>query len=478
MLFNSVEFLLFFPVLFLLYFAVPQKWRTLLLLLSSYYFYMCWKAEYVILIAASTAVDYFAGLRMSRLPGKKGRGKFLLLSLAVNLGLLFAFKYVDFFTDSFRSLLEQFDVFCEIPAFDLLLPVGISFYTFQTLSYSIDIYRGRTKPERNPVVFALYVSFWPQLVSGPIERSGDLIPQLRRFEGFDYARVRSGLLRMLIGFFKKLVIADRLAVYVEAVYGDPGAFGGGAMLLATYFFAFQVYCDFSGYCDIAIGAARVMGIRLTENFRTPYFSRSLVEFWRRWHITLASWFRDYVYISLGGSRVVRWRWRFNLVATFLLSGLWHGAGWNFVLWGAFNGVLLAIGTWIGPMAAGLPLPAGFRRVPWLQVLGTFHLVIFGYMIFRAESVGDAALMFERVFCGLFAAGAWSMPLPGGVPDLVVSVVVTAALVLLDFAARGGTIEDLVLRRPWWARWPFYVALVLLLLWFGVFTENRFIYYQF
>ena len=472
MLFNSVEFLLFFPVLFVLYFSVPRSWRTALLLASSYYFYMCWKAEYVLLILASTAVDYFAGIRMSRIPERKGRRKYLILSLVVNLGLLFAFKYLEFFTDEFRGLLERFDIFCDMPAFDLLLPVGISFYTFQTLSYSIDIYRGETRPERNPLVFALYVSFWPQLVSGPIERSRDLIPQLRSFAAFDYERVRSGLFRMLLGFFKKVVIADRLALYVDAVYGEPGAFGGGAMLLATYFFAFQVYCDFSGYCDIAIGAARVMGIRLTENFRTPYFSRSIGEFWRRWHITLATWFRDYVYISLGGRRTIKWRWQFNIVATFLLSGLWHGAGWNFVLWGAFNGLLLVAGVWIGPLFRGL------RRLTWLQILLTFHLVNAGYMIFRSESVADCLFMFESIFCNLFAAGAWAMPLPGGAVDLAVSVVLIAVLLTMDFLTRKGSVEDAVLRKPWCVRWTFYTTLVLLVLWFGVFTENRFIYYQF
>jgi alginate O-acetyltransferase complex protein AlgI len=339
MFFNSLEFVIFFPLVVFAYFALPYKWRWSLLLLASYYFYMCWRPEYIILIIASTLIDYFAGLRMGQV-NKKKRKKYLILSLCTNLGLLFAFKYFNFFNNSLQATFNQFNLFYNVPAFSVLLPVGISFYTFQTLSYSIDVYRGDREPERHLGIFALYVAFFPQLVAGPIERSTHLLPQFYEKHNVDYVRITNGLKLMTWGFFKKLVIADRLAIYVNQVYNAPGDFHGAHIWIATYFFAIQIFCDFSGYSDIAIGAAEIMGYRFMKNFRRPYLAQSIAEFWKRWHISLSTWFRDYLYIPLGGNRVGKWRWYYNLFVVFMVSGLWHGANWTFVVWGALHGLYL------------------------------------------------------------------------------------------------------------------------------------------
>ncbi len=341
-LFNSIQFVFFFPLVVAMYFTTPQRWRWLLLLGASYYFYAAWRPEYVVLIFASTVVDYLCGRGMGRFRRARVRKLLLSLSVGTNLGFLFAFKYLSFFNESIRAAFDQFNIFYGVPAFDILLPVGISFYTFQSLSYTIDVYRERTPPEKHFGIFALYVSFFPQLVAGPIERSYRLLPQFYAHQRFDPDRVVSGLRLMLWGFFLKIVVADRLALFVNEVYADPGAYSGSALLLGTYFFAFQIFADFAGYSCIAIGAAGVMGYDLMENFRRPYFAASIREFWGRWHISLSTWFRDYLYIPLGGNRVSRWRWYVNLFAVFVISGLWHGAAWTFVVWGALHGAYLVV----------------------------------------------------------------------------------------------------------------------------------------
>ncbi|MEO0581018.1 MAG: MBOAT family O-acyltransferase [Bacteroidota bacterium] len=396
MLFNSLDFLIFFPVIVGLYFALSPKYRWVLLLGASYYFYMCWKAEYIILIVFSTLVDYFAARQMVRIQEKKKRRLFLYLSLLSNLGLLFFFKYWNFFSGETRALLDSWNIMADVPTFQLLLPVGISFYTFQTLSYTIDVYNGKLEPEKNLGRFALYVSFFPQLVAGPIERATHLLPQLRQTFDFDYQRVVSGLQQMLWGFFKKVVIADRLAVYVNEIYASPGDENGLALLLATYFFAFQIYCDFSGYSDIAIGAARVMGYDLMENFRTPYLSKSIREFWSRWHISLSTWFRDYLYIPLGGNRVPQVRWFLNLFIVFVVSGFWHGANWTFLIWGALHGsYLVAEILWKRlPFAQFRGMPPQFKSI--LAIGTTFHLTLLAWVFFRANSLEDAITVIRSV----------------------------------------------------------------------------------
>ena len=321
MLFNSLHYLIFLPIVVGLYYLFPHKWRWALLLAASYYFYMCWKAEYAILLVISTGVAYFAGLGISGTGDVRRRKIYLWSCLAILLTILFTFKYFNFVNASLRSLFAHFQVPLQIPYLDLLLPIGISFYTFQKISYVVDVYYGRVKAEKHFGIFAVYSCFFPQLVAGPIERAQHLLHQFYERHEFSYERATSGLMLILWGFFKKVVVADRVAILVKAVYSDPHSYSGLPLVVATGFFAFQIYCDFSGYTDIAIGSARLLGFDLMANFRQPYFSKSIPEFWRRWHISLSTWFKDYLYIPLGGNRVVKWRWYYNLFITFFISGL-------------------------------------------------------------------------------------------------------------------------------------------------------------
>ncbi len=365
-----------------------------MLLLASYYFYMCWKVEYILLILFSTIVDYSVAIKMSESLHKKVRKRWLYLSLGVNLGILFLFKYFNLFNDAVQAAFNKFNLFYDIPTFELLLPVGISFYTFQTLAYTIDVYNGKLKPERNLFNFALYVSFFPQLVAGPIERASRLLPQFQKTYQYNYIRVVGGLQQMLWGFFKKLVIADRLAPLVNEIYNAPTEVSGITLLTATYLFAFQIYCDFSGYSDIAIGSARVMGYDLMDNFKVPYLSKSIREFWQRWHISLSTWFRDYVYIPLGGNRVKVYRWYLNLLIVFMVSGLWHGANWTFLIWGALHGIYLIIEILLNK------LPPILKRFPkikhWFLIGITFHLVLLAWIFFRANTVNDAFYILKQI----------------------------------------------------------------------------------
>lgn len=480
MLFNSLEFAAFFVVVVMVYFAIPHRFRWMMLLASSYYFYMCWKPEYVFLIMFSTLVDYLVGLRMSILDEKKRRRKYLLLSLTCNLGLLFFFKYFNFLNQSMNEALQAFNIFYDAPVFHVLLPVGISFYTFQTLSYTIDVYQGRIPAERHLGIYALYVSFWPQLVAGPIERTGQLLPQLRRHHTFDYDRVVGGLRLMLWGLFKKVVIADQLAVYVNAVYNHVGDYQGMPLLLATFFFAIQIYCDFSGYTDIARGAAQVMGYDLMENFKRPYFAKSIREFWQRWHISLSTWFRDYVYIPLGGKRKVKWRWYNNLMITFLLSGLWHGANWTFVVWGGLHGCYLLVENLSTTFQARLanhwfPGEHGFLN-RLVRVTITMIMVCFAWIFFRANSMADAWTIIGSMFL------IQPDDLGASVIGLPAFLRVIALLLILwsvDMAERRRSIQQVVSRLPLPVRWAVYTGSVwiIALAWvFGV--QQEFIYFQF
>ncbi len=365
---------------------------------------MCWKAEYLLLILGSTVVDYVAALQMSRQSSKDKKKLYLILSLVVNLGLLFGFKYFNFFNESIRTVFNHYNLFYNVPMFNVLLPVGISFYTFQTLSYTIDVYRGKRDPEKHLGIFALYVAFFPQLVAGPIERSTRLIPQLAKKYNFDYDRVTNGLKLMLWGFFKKVVIADRIAVIVNQVYSNPNDAAGLPLLIGTYLFAFQIYCDFSGYSDIAIGAAQVFGIRLMENFRRPYFAKSIREFWQRWHISLSTWFRDYLYKSLGGNKSTNWRWYYNIMIVFLVSGLWHGASWTFVIWGGLHGLYYLFSYWTRNLRPELIRLFKLNRVPFLlkilRILFIFNIVSFGWIFFRANNLTDAIFIVTHLFTGI------------------------------------------------------------------------------
>ncbi len=487
--FNSLEYLIFFPLVVGIYFALPHRFRWALLLAASYYFYMCWKPEYVVLILVSTLIDYWAALRMGKIGERPKRRKYLIISLAANLGLLFSFKYFNFFNDSIRTLCDSVNLFYGVPTLDVLLPVGISFYTFQTLSYTIDVYRGARGPERHFGAFAVYVAFFPQLVAGPIERSTRLLPQFFREQTFEYHRVVDGLRLMLWGFFKKIVIADRLAVYVNQVYNNPGDYSGGPLILATYFFAFQIYCDFSGYSDIAIGSAKVMGFDLMQNFRRPYFAKSIAEFWRRWHISLSTWFRDYVYISLGGNRVVRWRWYYNLIVVFVLSGLWHGANWTFLVWGGLHGGYMVASN---RTAALRKRAASFFRLPdhpnlqkWLRAGITFHLVLLAWVFFRANSLSDAFLILGGMpaidFSSLaydLTTGFYRHDLARGWFDLAIAFGAIGLLLSVQVAQRRAGERPMISAQPVWLRWAVYYAAVLAIVLFGVYEHAEFIYFQF
>lgn len=478
MFFNSLHFLAFFPIVVGLYLVTPSRFRWILLLAASYYFYAAWRVEYLLLIIASTLVDYIAALAMDGTDKPKKRRLFLILSLVSNLGILFSFKYFNFFNESLRIAFATFQVPYDVPVLHVLLPVGISFYTFQTLSYTIDVYRGHRHAERHLGIFALYVAFFPQLVAGPIERSTRLLPQFLEKRGVTYERTIDGLRLMLWGFFKKLVIADRLAAYVNAVYSHPGDHSGLTIVLATYFFAFQIFCDFSGYSDIAIGSARILGYDLMENFRRPYFSKSIAEFWRRWHISLSTWFRDYLYIPLGGNRVVKWRWYYNLFIVFLISGLWHGANWTFVIWGALHGTYLIVGLATTDLRDRLFHRLGIRaRVrEWIAVAVTFHLVLFSWIFFRANSIQDVGVLVRRMF--IFGSSKVTLAVFGRY-ELLLAFCAILILEVVHLLERREHLTKLLDRQSTLVRWVLYYAFTMSILLFGVINQKQaFIYFQF
>jgi alginate O-acetyltransferase complex protein AlgI len=474
-LFNSIEYALFLPAVVTAYYLLGQAHRWKLLLAASYAFYAAWKPGYLLLIVASTLVDYWAGLRMDA-ASKKQKKVFLWASLAVNLGLLFTFKYFNFFAETFNALLGYSGTAQALPALEVLLPVGISFYTFQTLSYTIDIYRGERRAESHLGLFALYVAFFPQLVAGPIERSTRLLPQLHKEHRFSYTRSLAGLELILWGLFKKVVIADRLAVLVDAVYGNPGAHTGPMLICATVFFAFQIYCDFSGYSDIAIGSARLLGIDLMVNFRAPYFAASIGEFWQRWHISLSTWFRDYVYIPLGGSRTSKGRHLGNLLITFVVSGLWHGANWTFIVWGLLHGCWL-----VAEVLLGINDKRPTQFWPRLgRQLWVFFLANVAWVFFRAANIGDAILILRRWPQG------WGQPLresfasleqfSGG--DFLLSFLLIGTLLFVDSRTDGWRLGSWLAKKPRQARWAFYYAAAGALLLFATGGAQQFIYFQF
>ncbi len=480
MLFNSFQFIVFFPLVILLYYSLPHKWRWALLLLASYYFYMCWKVEYIFLILLSTGIDYYAGRQMGKTSDKRKRKKFLILSLFVNLGLLFGFKYFNFLNDSVRAFFDQFNIFYGVQTFKVLLPVGISFYTFQTLSYTIDIYRGRSKPERHFGRFALYVSFFPQLVAGPIERSINLLPQFRKKIEMNGERILSGLKLMLWGFFKKVVVADRIAYFSSAVFLNPEDAYGIQVLMASFMLYVQVYADLSGYTDIARGAARVMGIDLIKNFRTPLFASSLHDFWKRWHISLTTWFTDYLYIPLGGNRVVKWRWYYNIFIVFLISGLWHGANWTFVIWGALHGLFQLVEIWTQKSRQRFFDFTGLSKFPsLLKALGTatqLFLVSVSVLFFGARNISEAFLLIENFF--EYNNIYHTMMLFKRNNNYSLGFIMIVLLMLLEYLHNKYDLFGKLQQKSVLIKYPVYLAGVFAILVFGVFKEFEFIYFQF
>ena len=489
MLFNSLQFLIFFPIVVFLYYLIPFSKRWIVLLISSYYFYMCWKPEYIILIVVSTLIDYYAALHMGKHKEKSKRKKFLLLSLFSNLGLLFAFKYFNFFNNSFGELFDSFNLMYNVPSFNLLLPVGISFYTFQTLSYSIDVYRGKKEPEKHLGIFAVYVSFFPQLVAGPIERSTTLLPQFRKKISPNYNNITNGLKLMLWGFFKKIVIADRLAVAVNNVYNNVHEHTPLAFVIATFFFAIQIYCDFSGYSDIAIGSAQVMGYNLMDNFKRPYFSKNIAEFWSRWHISLSTWFKDYLYIPLGGNRASKLRVYFNLYITFLISGIWHGANWTFIIWGSLHGFYLIFGKMTYKFRKNLSNKLFKNKFYALRkysnIAITFIFVCFAWIFFRANNLSDSFFIIKNIILNIssffninvyrntfFSLGLEAYEL--GI--VIISILLLEAFHLLQ---RHQSIRYMLKNRPILIRWILYFSLILIVLLWGYSSEQtEFIYFQF
>ncbi|MCC6694639.1 MAG: MBOAT family protein [Candidatus Hydrogenedentes bacterium] len=488
MLFNSIEFVVFLPLVLVVCFSLPWRWQWVFLLAASYAFYMAWKPAYIILIIFSTAIDYWAGLALGATRDPRRRRLFLILSMSSNLGLLFTYKYLDFFLRSAGWVCDSAHLPIEIPAINLLLPVGISFYSFQSMSYTIDVFMNRQPPERSFGRFALYVTFFPQLVAGPIERSSSLLPQLRQHFGFDAERMSSGLRLILWGLFKKMVIADRLAIVADRVYDDPHAYSGPVLVIATICFAFQIYCDFSGYSDIAVGAARTLNVDLMQNFNRPYIARSIPEFWSRWHISLSTWFRDYVYIPLGGNRVSRKRQALNILAVFGLSGLWHGANWTFVVWGLLHASYYLAHQWTTQPRLWLYEVTGLNREPRtlaaLQIAATFAQVCVGWSFFRAASIEDAVYTITASFTGwreFLGPSGWEVleSQLNIAPDTLITICWPLPLLLFgEWISQKSWFNRVIHETPAWIRYPAYAALCLAIMNLGIVNESSFIYFQF
>ncbi len=467
------------PLVALLYFIIAPRFRWILLLAASYYFYMSWRAEYALLILFCTAINFFAAILIDKEKDKLKRKIILTVDLVLSFGVLFVYKYLGFVTENINSALDLFNSSINLPTFDILLPVGISFFTFQTLSYTIDVYKGTTKVERHFGIFALFVSFFPQLVAGPIERSDNLLPQFAEQKRFDIARAILGLRVILWGLFKKIVIADRLALLVNEVYNNTGEHSGAAFIAATVAFALQIYGDFSGYSDIAVGSAKIMGFNLMQNFNRPYLSKTTGEFWRRWHISLSSWFRDYVYIPLGGSRCSKARYILNNMTTFALSGLWHGAEWTFVIWGLINGVYTSISTCTKDLRKKVNERVfGDKCVVLhkiLQVAVTFMLICFSWIFFRANSLSDAIYIISHIFPLDFAGFFESI----GTYRIVSSALLALLFCIISFVSRKENALTRLFYGHRTVRYICYLVLFGLIMMFGVTgNETAFIYFQF
>ena len=485
MTFNSWEFLLFYPIVLLLYFVLPKKAKWPMLLVASYFFYMCYQAELVFLIFGTTLVSWIMSNVIERTEKSGYKKLALTVTLITSLGVLFFYKYFDFLAGTVFDIAALFGNKSDTFALNLMLPVGISFYTFQTLSYVIDVYRGEVETEKNFFFYALFVSFFPQLVAGPIERPDNLIPQLKAEHKWSNSDAAAGLKILLLGFFKKICVADLISGFVNSVYNNPAESSALGVIIATLLFAVQIYCDFAGYTDIAIGCARIMGIRLMKNFDHPYSATSIREFWSRWHISLSTWFRDYLYIPLGGNRVSYGRHLANLFIVFLVSGLWHGAAWTFVIWGALHGIYQIIGKLTIKSRNKLICKLGFseksKGVLILRQVVTFILVDVAWLMFRANSIGDAGILIKKLFVG------WNV----GVGDvlngmgltlemILLTVFSLVLLVLLDrmitYEGEGDTSSSLVKNGAF-----IYVVWAIVICWCLLLSKNMistFIYFQF
>jgi alginate O-acetyltransferase complex protein AlgI len=479
MLFNSFGFLIFFPIVTLLYYLFPHKWRWAHLLVASCVFYAAFIPVYILILFFTIIIDYVAGILIEKANDRK-RKIFLLLSIIANVGVLAVFKYYNFFIENINDLLTAVGVSAgpPLPYWDIILPIGLSFHTFQAMSYTIEVYRRHQQAERHFGIYALYVMFYPQLVAGPIERPQNLLHQFHARHVFNSDQVTRGLRLMLLGFFMKVVVADRLAIYVNSVFNNVDFHSGLSLLVGSVFFSVQIYCDFAGYSYIAIGSAEAMGIKLMTNFRRPYFSKSISEFWSRWHISLSTWFRDYVYISLGGNKVSIPRWYFNLFFVFLLSGFWHGADWKFVVWGMLNGFYLIFAIVTLKYRESVAKAIGMKKLPrlysLLQIITTFLLCVFAWIFFRANSIHDAFTIITKIFTD---TGTLFI---GDNPALIPYAVFGIALLFCIEYKHEYLAGKLLLfnNRSVYVRYLSYVLIIVCILLLGVFDGGQFIYFQF
>lgn len=494
MLFNSFPFLIFFPIVTLLYFIIPRKLRYIWLLIASYYFYMCWNVKYVVLILFSTLITWGLGLLVPRLQTKKGKLALLFSGIGANMAVLFFFKYFNFFYSNLGRVLGKVGITLAPSPFDFLLPVGISFYIFQALGYLIDVYREEIDPEKNVLRYALFVSFFPQLVAGPIERSKRLLTQMKEIETiqvWNSERIAQGLILMIWGLFQKMVIADRVAIFVDRVFNNLQGVGTVEAVLAAVGFSLQIYCDFAGYSSVAIGSAKVMGFELMENFDTPYFATSIANFWRRWHVSLSTWFRDYLYIPLGGNRKGKLRKYINLMITFLASGLWHGANWTYIVWGGLHGVYQILGDLLKPVKEKCYQVCKVNKEAesfrFGQIFVTFSLTAFAWIFFRASSMSQAVLFIKRMFTHfnpwvLFDQTLFTWGLDRIEADVLLLGIVILLLVDLIHYRKKQDIGTFLLRQNTWFTWLvaiFFVVAVLVLGEYGIdFDSKQFIYFAF
>lgn len=480
MLFNSISFAIFLPIVFALYWLLRKsfKLQNILLLIASYYFYGCWDWRFMFLLGFSTLLDYYSGIKIEEASSQNLKKIWLTISIGINLGFLGFFKYYNFFADSFAEMLNGFGLNVHPWTLQIILPVGISFYTFHGLSYIIDIYYNRIKVERNIVDYSVFVSFFPLLVAGPIERATHLLPQIKKTRVFNYSQAVDGMRQILWGLFKKMVIADNCAIYANEIFSNPESQSGSNLVLGAIFFAFQIYGDFSGYSDIALGVARLFGIELLKNFNYPYFSRDIAEFWRRWHISLSTWFRDYLYIPLGGSRGGNWMRVRNTFIIFIVSGFWHGANWTFIFWGFLNALFIMPSILLKTNRTNLEIVAQDRFFPTFRELFnmmlTFALTVFAWIFFRANSITHA---FEYIG-GIFNQSLFTFPTLR--KSALATLFLVVFLLLTEWMGRRNNygIEKLLLEKPRWVRWSFYAFVLMLIGLFLQTEESPFIYFQF
>jgi alginate O-acetyltransferase complex protein AlgI len=478
MLFNSISYAIFLPIIFILYWVINNKslkFQNILLLGASYYFYACWDWRFLFLLIFSTLLDYFTGLKMSNSQNQISKKIWFWLSISVNLGFLGVFKYYNFFSESFANALANLGLHINPWTLKVILPVGISFYTFHGLSYVIDIYKNRIKSEDNFIDYAVFVSFFPLLVAGPIERATHLLPQIKKKRIFDYTKAVDGLRQILWGLFKKAVIADQCAEYTNLIFGSYTDHPGSKLVLAALIFSFQIYCDFSGYSDIALGTARLFGIELLRNFAFPYFSRDIAEFWRRWHISLSSWFRDYLYFPLGGSKGNLWLKVRNTFIIFIVSGFWHGANWTFIVWGLLNALYIMPSIVFNTNRNYLDIVAKGKILPSLKdlfaMISTFTLTSLAWIFFRSENLASALNYLSIIFSKSL------LIIPDKRPDQI--FIFLGVFLIIEWGGREQqfAIAKLGFKWPKFLRWIFYYVLILCVFYFAG-ANQQFIYFQF